>query len=55
MPNRKQAGKPAPAKPPPFIAMTGNPENGDYLDWYKHLINTGQLDPSTHCTSRKKS
>jgi len=21
----------------PFVPPTGNPENGDYLDWYKHL------------------
>jgi hypothetical protein len=22
---------------PPFVPMTGNPENGDYADWYHHL------------------
>jgi len=22
---------------PPFFPMTGNPENGDYLDWYREL------------------
>lgn len=21
----------------PFIPLTGNPENGDYLDWFRHL------------------
>ena len=29
---------------PKFVPMTGNPENGDYLDWYNHL-RKGELVP----------
>lgn len=24
-------------EPPPFIPMTGNPENGNYMDWANYL------------------
>lgn len=28
----------------PFVPTTGNPENGNYLDWYNHL-RKGELVP----------
>jgi hypothetical protein len=34
-------------KKPPFSSQTGNPEAHDYLDWYRHLLRTGQIaEPS---------
>ena len=29
---------------PPFVPVTGNPEGHDYLDWYRHLVSTGQIE-----------
>lgn len=28
----------------PFRPVTGNPEAHDYLDWYRHLVRTGQIE-----------
>ena len=32
-----------------FAPLTGNPENGDYLDWYRHLQRKGKVprDPTS--------
>lgn len=30
----------------PFRPVTGNPEAHDYLDWYRHLVRTGQIEPA---------
>lgn len=33
-------------KSTPFRPVTGNPEAHDYLDWYRHLVRTGQIEPA---------
>ncbi len=27
----------------PFVPLTGNPENGNYADWFDHLCQDSQL------------
>ena len=30
-------------EPPPFVSTTGNPEAGDYAEFYRHLVKTGEV------------
>jgi len=50
MPDQEKTGVVVPfkatAKHPirkPFVPLTGNPENGDYEDWYRHLCENSDL------------
>ncbi len=39
---------------PPFVPQTGNPEAHDYLDWYRHLVRTGQIvEPPAEDTAQQ--